>query len=287
MGGKVMGEKSLEGKVAFVTGTAAKRGMGRAIALRLAKEGAKVAVADKYSAPKSLFPGDEGWRGLDEVVEEIGALGSEGLAVVADVSDSGAIDEAVKRTLEKFGKIDILVNCVGIRGAVGVPVVEGDEEEWRKMFEVNAVGAFIVSRAIAKDMIRRKEGGKIVHIASAAGKIAAPGSAAYAASKWAVIGLVKSLAMELAPYKINVNTINPGFFVTNLRDEWMEGEAKKRGTSVDEVREQDYKKVTSLVPLGRMGTTDDIADLIFFLVSKESDYLTGQDINITGGHLLH
>ena len=282
-----MGEKNLEGKVAFVTGAAAKRGMGRAIALRLAKEGAKVAVADKYSAPKSLFPGDEEWKGLDEVVEEIGALGSDGLAVVADVSDSRSIDDAVKRTLAKFGKIDILVNCVGIRGAVGVPVVDGDEKEWRQMFDVNAVGAFIVSRAIAKDMIKRKEGGKIVHIASAAGKIAAPGSAAYAASKWAVIGLVKSLAMELAPYKINVNAINPGFFVTNLRDEWMEGEAKKRGVSVDEVREQDYEKVTSLVPLGRMGTTDDIADLIFFLVSKASDYLTGQDINITGGHLLH
>ena len=262
-----MGEKSLEGKVAFVTGAAAKRGMGRAIALRLAKAGAKVAVADKYSAPKSLFPGDEGWRGLDEVVKEIGALGSKGLAVVADVSDSSAIDDAVKRTLEEFGKIDILVNCVGIRGAVGVPVVDGDEKEWRQMFDVNAVGAFIVSRAIAKDMIKRNEGGKIVHIASAAGKIAAPGSAAYAASKWAVIGLVKSLA--------------------NLRDEWMEREAKKRGTSVNEVRDQDYKKVTSMVPLGRMGTTDDIADLIFFLVSKESDYLTGQDINITGGHLLH
>ena len=282
-----MGEKNLEGKVAFVTGAAAKRGMGRAIALRLAKEGAKVAVADKYSAPKSLFPGDEEWKGLDEVVEEIGALGSDGLAVVADVSDSRSIDDAVKRTLAKLGKIDILVNCVGIRGAVGVPVVDGDEKEWRQMFDVNAVGAFIVSRAIAKDMIKRNEGGKIVHIASAAGKIAAPGSAAYAASKWAVIGLVKSLAMELAPHKINVNAINPGFFVTNLRDEWMEREAKKRGTSVGEVREQDYKKVTSLVPLGRMGTTDDIADLIYFLVSKESDYLTGQDINITGGHLLH
>ena len=258
-----MGEKSLAGKVAFVTGAAAKRGMGRAIALRLANEGAKVVVADINPAPKSLFPGDEGWRGLDEVVEEIESLGSEGLAAVADVSDSSAIDEAVKLSLEKFGKIDILVNCVGIRGAVGVPVVEGDEEEWHQMFDVNTIGAFIISKAVAKDMIRRNEGGKIVHIASAAGKIGAPGSASYAASKWAVIGLVKSLALELAPYKINVNAINPGFFVTNLRDDWMKGMAEKTGSSVDEVREEDYKKVTSMVPLDRMGTTDDIADLIF------------------------
>lgn len=286
-GGTGMDEKSLAGKVAFVTGAAAKRGMGHTIALRLAREGAKVVVVDIFPAPKSLFPGDEGWRGLDEAVEEIGFLGSEAFAVVADIADSRAINDAVKKTLEKFGKIDILVNCVGIRGSVGVPVVDFTEEEWHHVFNANTLGAFIVSRAVAKDMIRRNEGGKIVHIASAAGKIGAPGSAVYAASKWAVIGLVRSLALELAPYKINVNAINPGFFVTNLRDEWMEGEAKKRGISVNKVREQDYKKVTSLVPLGRMGTTDDIADLIFFLVSKESDYMTGQDINITGGHIMH
>lgn len=282
-----MAEKSLAGKVAFVTGAAAKRGMGHEIALRFAREGAKVVVSDKFAAPKSLFPGDEGWRGLDEVVEEIESLGSEALAITADVADSGAINGAVKKSLEKFGKIDILVNCAGIRGPVGVPVVDSGEEEIRKLFDVNTIGAFIVSKAVAKDMIKRNEGGKIVHIASAAGKIGAPGSAAYAASKWAVIGLVRSLALELAPHKINVNAINPGFFVTNLRDEWMEGEARKTGTSVDEVREQDYKKVTSMIPLGRMGKTEDIAALILFLVSSQSDYLTGQDINITGGHIMH
>jgi NAD(P)-dependent dehydrogenase (short-subunit alcohol dehydrogenase family) len=206
--------------------------------------------------------------------------------MVADVADSKMIEKAVDQTLKKFGKIDILVNCVGIRGQVGVPVVDSEEEEWREVFDINTLGAFIVSKAIAKDMIRRKEGGKIIHIASAAGRIGAPGSAAYAASKWAVIGLVKSLALELAPHKINVNAINPGFFVTNLRDEWMEGQSREKGVSVDEVRQQDYDKVTTLVPLGRMGTTVDIADLIFFLASSHSDYMTGQDINITGGHLM-
>jgi NAD(P)-dependent dehydrogenase (short-subunit alcohol dehydrogenase family) len=281
-----MAEISLKGKVAFITGAAAKRGMGHAIALRLAGEGANIVVVDKYSAPKSLFPGDEEWKGLDEVVEEIEALGRKAIAITADVADSNMIHEAVDQTLKAFGKIDILVNCVGIRGPVGVPVVDSAEEEWRKIFDINTLGAFILSKAIAKDMIRRKEGGKIVHIASAAGKIGAPGSAAYAASKWAVIGLVKSLALELAPHKINVNAINPGFFVTNLRDEWMEEQSQERGVSVDEVRQQDYDKVTPLVPLGRMGTTEDIADLISFLVSSHSDYMTGQDINITGGHLM-
>lgn len=282
-----MAEKTLDGKVAFVTGAASKRGMGHAIALRLAGQGAKVVVVDRYPAPESLFPGDEGWRGLDEVVEEIESLGSEALAVVADIGNSKEINEAVTKSLDKFGKIDILVNCVGIRGKVGIPVVDSNEEDLHTIFNVNTLGAFFISKAVAKDMIRRNEGGKIVHIASAAGKIGAPGSAAYAASKWAVIGLVKSLALELAPYKINVNAINPGFFITNLRDEWLEEESKKSGLSVDEVREKDYQKVTSLVPLGRMGTTDNIADLISFLVSNQSDYMTGQDINITGGHLMN
>ena len=278
---------SLEGKVAFVTGVAAKRGMGHAIALRLADEGAKVVVTDKYSAPRSAWSGDEDWRGLDEVVEEIESLGSEALAVVADVANSKEIDEAVKKTLDKFGKIDVLVNCGGIRGTVGVPVVDFDEEEWHQMFNINTLGAFIVSKAVAKDMIKRNEGGKIVHIASAAGRIGAPGSAAYAASKWAVIGLVKTLALELAPYKINVNAINPGFFATNLRDDDAVTKSKKAGITIEEFRKDEYKMLTSMVQLGRMGAMEDITRLILFLVTPESEYMTGQDINITGGHLMN
>lgn len=282
-----MNGKRLEGKVAFITGAASKRGMGHAVALRFAEEGAKVVVTDKFAAPKSVWAGDEGWRGLDEVVEEIEARGSEGLAVVADISKSKEVDDAVKQAVDKFGKIDILVSCGGIRGTVGVPVVEGDEKEWHRMFDINTIGAFIVSRAVARDMIRRNEGGKIVHIASAAGRIGAPGSAAYAASKWAVIGLVKSLALELAPYKVNVNAINPGFFATNLRDDDATTKSKKAGISIEEFRKDEYQMLTKMVPLGRMGTMEDITRLILFLVTPESEYMTGQDINITGGHLMN
>jgi NAD(P)-dependent dehydrogenase (short-subunit alcohol dehydrogenase family) len=278
---------SLNGKVAFITGAASKRGMGHAVALRLAKEGADIVVNDKFPAPKSAWAGDEDWKGLKEVVGEIEALGRKALAIVAGVEDSKAVDAAVKTSLDKFGKIDILVNCAGIRGPVGVPVVDGDEKEWRRVFDVNTFGAFIISRAVAKDMIRRKEGGKIIHIASAAGKLGAPGSAAYAASKWAVIGLVQSLALELAPYKINVNAINPGFFTTNLRDEDAVSKSKKLGITVEEFRVDEYKKLITMVPLGRMGSVEDIAKLIFFLASDQSDYMTGQAINITGGHLMH
>jgi meso-butanediol dehydrogenase / (S,S)-butanediol dehydrogenase / diacetyl reductase len=276
----------LDGKVAFVTGAGARRGMGREVALRLAKEGADVVVNDKFRAPKSVWPGDENWQGLDDVVKEIEALGRKGLAVVAGVENSTETDAAVAKAIATFGKIDILVNCAGIRGPVGVSVADGDEADWRQLFEVNTIGAFIVSRSVAKDMIKRNEGGKIVHIASAAGKQGAPGSAAYAASKWAVIGLVESLALELAPYKINVNAINPGFFATNLRDATMERDSSKAGKSIQQHREDEYKMLSKMVPLGRMGKTEDIAKLIFFLCSPESDYMTGQDINITGGTLM-
>jgi meso-butanediol dehydrogenase / (S,S)-butanediol dehydrogenase / diacetyl reductase len=278
---------ALSGKVAFITGAAAKRGMGRAVALRLAMEGADIMVNDKFAAPKSAWAGDENWKGLDDVVKEIQALGRKAISAVAGVEDSKEVDAAVKATLDKFGKIDILVNCAGTRGPVGVNIVDGDEKDWRLMFDVNSLGTMIVSKAVAKDMIRRNEGGKIVHIASAAGKLPCPGSAAYAASKWAVIGIVQALAMELAPYKINVNAINPGFFPTNLRDDDATLHSREKGITVEQFRAEEYKMLANSVPLKRMGKVEDIADLTYFLVSEQSQYLTGLNINITGGTLMH
>jgi NAD(P)-dependent dehydrogenase (short-subunit alcohol dehydrogenase family) len=278
---------ALSGKVAFVTGAGSKRGMGRAIALRLAKEGADVVVLDKFAAPKSAWAGDEDWKGLDEVVQEIEAMGRKGLAVVASIENTAEVEAVVKTAIDEFGKIDILVNCAAIRGTVGIPVVEGDEKEWHLIFDINSIGSFIISKAIARDMIKRNEGGKIVHIASDAGKIGVPGSAAYAASKWAVIGLVESLALELAPYNINVNAINPGFFATNLRDNDAVEKSAKAGVTVEKFREEEYKMLDSMVPLKRMGKVEEIADLIFFLVSDQSAYITGQDININGGNFMH
>jgi len=278
---------TLNGKVAFVTGAGSSRGMGRRVALRLAKEGADVIVHDKFAAPKSAWAGDEDWKGLDDVVQEIEAMGRKGLAVVAGIENTAEVEAAVQTAMDKFGKIDILVNCAAIRGPVGVTVADGDEKEWRLMFDINTIGPFIISKAIARDMIKRNEGGKIVHIASDAGKIGVPGSAAYAASKWAVIGLVESLALELAPYKINVNAINPGFFSTNLRDNDAVEKSAKAGVSIEKFREEEYKMLDSMVPLKRMGKVEEIADLIFFLVSDQSDYITGQNININGGNFMH
>ena len=278
---------ALSGKVAFITGAAAKRGMGRAVAVRLAQEGADVMVTDKFAAPKSAWAGDEHWQGLEDVVKEIQSMGRKAISAVASVDSAAEVEAAVKKTLDTLGKIDILVNCAGTRGPVGVNIADGDEKDWRELFDVNAIGTMIVSRAVAKDMIRRNEGGKIVHIASAAGKLPCPGSAAYAASKWAVIGITQALAMELAPYKVNVNAINPGFFATNLRDEDATLHSKGKGITVEEFRKDEYKMLADMVPLKRMGKLEDITNLIFFLVTDASEYLTGVNINVTGGTLMH
>ncbi len=276
--------KSLEGKVAMVTGAASKRGMGHAVALRLAAEGANVIVLDKFAKPKSLWPGDEGWDGLDAVVEEIKSQGGEALAVVADIADSKAVDDAVAAALKKFGKIDILVHCGGIRGSMTTPIIDLSEEEWKDIVDINLTGSFLISKAVAKTMVPEGEGKKIVLIGSMAALKGYAGSAGYCASKHGILGLGRTLAAELAQYKINVNIINPGGFDTNLRDAEIIKRAKAEGISLAEAVEQEsHKSGPSGIPLGRLGKPEEIADLVFFLVSEQSKYITGEAILIGGG----
>jgi len=276
---------SLSGKVALVTGAASKRSMGRAVAVRLAREGADVAVLDKYDAPKSIWPGDEGWGGLNAVVAEVKAQGRKGLVLVTDVSKGIEVDEAVAKTLEKFGRIDILVHCGGIRGAMTTPIVDLSEEEWRAILDINLTGSFLIARAVAKTMIPDGEGKKIVLFGSKAATQGYAGSSGYCASKHGVLGLGRTLAAELAQYKINVNIINPGAFDTNLRDQEIIKRAKAQGISLAEAIEQESKKggPGPRVPLGRLGKPEEIADLVFFLVSDQSVYITGKTIDIDGG----
>jgi NAD(P)-dependent dehydrogenase (short-subunit alcohol dehydrogenase family) len=274
---------SLEGKVAFITGAGSKRGMGHAIALRLAREGANVVVTDKFEAPKSMFPGDENWAGLPAEVAEIKALGRDALAMTMDIASSQDIDRAVAQALEKFGKIDILVHAAAIRGPVGVPVIDLAEKDIRALMEVDLVASFLVCKAIGKTMVARGGPGKIVIISSTAGLKGVPGSAAYGAAKAGCIALTKSLGLELAKYHINVNGINPGMFITNLRDESFSKLAEAQGVSWDEARRKDQGALANHIPWGRLGTAEEIADLAYFLSSPLSDYLTGESIVLGGG----
>ena len=274
---------SLKGKVAMVTGAASKRGMGHAIAVRLAKEGADVIAADKFASPKSMFPGDEGWGGLDEIVKEIEKLGRKGLAVTVDINVAKEIDAAMDKIMKKFGKLDILVHAAAIRGPVGVNVVDLAEKDIRAIIDVDLVGSFLICKAAAKGMIAGGKGGKIVIFCSLAGTHGVPGSAAYSAAKYGTIGLTKSLALELASYKINVNGINPGMIVTNLRDESFQKMAETDGTTWEEARQKDQGALKLRIPWGRLGTPEEAADLANFLVSDQSDYVTGEVIALGGG----
>jgi NAD(P)-dependent dehydrogenase (short-subunit alcohol dehydrogenase family) len=276
---------SLSGKVALVTGAASKRGMGRAVAVRLSKEGADVAVMDKFATPKSIWPGDEGWQGLDAVVKEIENQGKKGLALVADVCNGKEVDDAVVKVIKKFGKIDILVHCGGIRGAMTTPVTELSESEWREIIDINLTGSFLIAKTVAKTMIPNGEGRKIILIGSKAATQGYAGSSGYCASKHGLLGLGRTLALELAPYKINVNVINPGGFETNLRDQAIVKRAQTQGITVEQAVEEESKKVGPgpSVPLGRLGKPEEVADLVYFLVSDQSAYITGKTIDIDGG----
>ncbi len=274
---------SLNGKVALVTGAAARRSMGHGVALRLAGEGADVVMVDKNATPRSLFSEDKGWEGLNSVVTEVEAKGRKGLAVVADISKEQEVDAAVAKALERFGRVDMLVHCAAIRGPMTTPLVELSGGDWRIVLEVNLTGAFLISKAVARRMIARGEGGKIVLVSSLAGNRGVPGSGAYCASKWGVLGLVKTLALELAKHKINVNALNPGTFDTHLRDENYAQLAKAEGIPLNEFRERFDRQMIGRVPLGRMGTPEDVANLVLFLVSDQSSYITGQAVDICGG----
>ncbi len=267
----------LNGKVALVTGAGGRRGIGRAIATRLAREGADVVVNDIATPPSP------DWDGAEAVVGEIQALGRPAMSVLADVSDALQVQDMVTRTLERFGHIDILVNNAGSQpGKDRVPVVDLEEEVWDLVQRVNARGTFLCCRAAAREMIARNQGGKIINISSTKGKQGAARHAAYSASKFAVIGFTQSLAAELAPHQINVNAICPGL-VASERMRHMAASLKPEGESTESYMEHMKQQGKADIPLGRVGEGADIARTAAFLASAESDYMTGQAISVNGG----
>jgi NAD(P)-dependent dehydrogenase (short-subunit alcohol dehydrogenase family) len=273
----------LKGKVAIVTGAGRKLGIGRGIALRLARDGADIAVAD-ICREFEEFPGYGlgMWEGLKETADEISALGVRGLPVRVDVTDAAQVDEMVRQTVEALGRLDILVNNAG--GAPGpAPVIALEEAAWNKTIAINATGTFLCSRAAARQMLAQGQGGKIINISSIAGKKGAPFLAAYCAAKAAIIGLTRALALELAPVNIQVNAVCPGEVDTDLTRWGWQLEAGMRGTSYEEV----LKRVISEIPVGRLAAADDIADVVTFLASGQSDYMTGQALNVSGGMVMH
>ena len=275
----------LSGKVAIVTGAGGRHGIGRAIATRLAQEGADVVVTDIPQSQEAIRPQDraEGWEGLPSVVQEIEAAGRQALGLFSDAADSGQVEEMVGQVLARFGHIDILVNNAGSRpGRDRVPVVELTEDAFDEVMRVNVRGTYLCSRAVARHMIARQQGGKIIIISSGAGKRGIARYAVYCASKFALVGFTQALAQEMAPHRVNVNAICPGLVDTE-RVDFIAAALAAEGQSAEEHRAMMVRERSTRVPMGRIAQGEDIARLAAFLSSAESDYMTGLSISVSGG----
>ncbi|MBN2260966.1 MAG: 3-oxoacyl-[acyl-carrier-protein] reductase [Clostridiales bacterium] len=245
----------LKDQVAVVTGGS--RGIGKAIALMLAKEGAHVVINYTSSDEKAK-----------EVKSEIEIMGGKAMIYKADVSNEKSVEEFAKAVYKEFGRIDILVNNAGITKD-GL-VMRMKEDDFMKVIEINLKGTFLCSKHFGKLMMKARYG-KIINISSVVGVMGNAGQANYAASKAGVIGLTKSLAKEFASRNINVNAVAPGFIETEMTKELTE-----------EVKES-YAKA---IPLGVYGQPEDVANLVVFLSSSVSNYITGQVINLDGGMVM-
>jgi 3-oxoacyl-[acyl-carrier protein] reductase len=244
----------LTGQVAIVTGAGA--GIGKAIALALAKEGADVAVTDVNL------------ESVQQTAAEIETLGRKAHAAQSDVSDSAAVEVFINAVVEKFGKIDILVNNAGItRDTLLIRMKDAD---WDTVLKINLTGTFNCIRAVSKIMMKQRSG-RIVNMASVIGLMGNAGQANYAASKAGVIALTKSAAKELASRGILVNAIAPGFIMTRM---------------TDVLPEPVKAEMLNRIPLARFGKPEDIANTVLYLVSDASSYITGQVIQVDGGMVM-
>jgi NAD(P)-dependent dehydrogenase (short-subunit alcohol dehydrogenase family) len=277
----------LADKVAIVTGCGGERGLGRAIARRLAADGADLVLTDVAAAGTRVVPTkpESGWGGLVALAGEIQAVGRRAITALLDVRAADEIARMVDAALAAFGRVDILVNnAAAPPGGDRVPVVEMAEDAWRTVLDVNLTGAFLCSRAVARVMLRDKIRGRIINIASDQAKIASPRLAAYCASKTGLVGLTRSLALELAPAGITVNAVCPGGVDTDRLDYLGR---REDGRYDEALRANQIRDRAAAVPIGRLTTPDDVAEVVAFLASPGAEAITGQAINVTGGTVMH
>lgn len=265
----------LENKVSIVTGAAHTRGIGGAIARRLAREGSDLVLMD-------LCLNESAKEQIETLRNDIEKMGRKSLVFIGDVTNKNDVILMLSQAIEQFQKIDILVNNAGIGGPQKI-VVDISEEEWDRIIEVNLKGAFLCSKTVAAHMISQKIPGKIINIASQAGKRGFVFQGAYCASKFGMIGLTQVMALELAKYKITVNAVCPGTVDTDMIDQMFENLAKLSNKPIEEIKEKIIKRQ---IPLGRLEKSDEIANVVAWIASSEADYMTGESVNITGGQTM-
>ena len=272
----------LRDQVAAVTGAGRRGGIGEAVALRLARDGAHVVVGDICAPPTELPHGGSGrWDELAAIAGEIERLGTRTLPLRVDVTDSTSVQAMMADIRATFGRLDILVNNAGI--AIGpAPVLQMDEEAWRRTLEINATGTFLCSKYALPLMIEGGRGGRIVNMSSLAAEKPKPYVSAYAASKAAVVALTRSLSQEVAEFGITVNAVLPGDVDTAFKQWGLHLESLVTGLTHEEV----VTRAVARIPVGRLALPEDVSNLVAFLVSVEAAFITGQAYNVTGGREL-
>lgn len=261
----------LEGKVAVVTGAGRMRSIGRPIAVELARAGCDIVLTGTGRSP-DRYPDDEkaaGWRDIASVAAEVEALGRRALPLVADIADIAAVESLADQVLERFGRVDIVVNNAGAaRGEDRRPVIDLEVDAWNTVMNVNLTGTFFMSKVFGRKLVEAGNGGSIVNISSIAGMMGIFGGTAYGATKWAVRGMTKVAAKELGRHGIRVNSIHPGYIETDM---------------LSEAGLDDQERLARTVPLRRMGTVTDIASMALFLAGDTAAYCTGQEFVVDGG----
>ena len=274
----------LAGKVAIITGSGRPKGLGEAMAKRLAAEGCRVVVTDIGAARGPEIPTEAigTSAGVEQIVAEIRAAGGEAIGVTCDVLEESQIEARVARAVKHYGRLDVMVNNAGI-GYLMKPIVEMTQADWDAVLGVNLRGVFFGIKHAAKQMIAQGGGGRIINIGSQASKSGFPFAAPYVSSKHGVVGLTRTAAIELGPHRITVNTICPNHVTTGLGAWQNQFFSAATGRS----EEKYLADMRARIPLGRPGLQEDIAKACAFLASGEADYVTGEAMNVSGGEEYH
>lgn len=280
---------SLEGKVALITGAGGMKGTGRAIALKLASQGADIVLTDVPRPPELLPPQEvkAGWRSIESVAGEVRALGRRCLPVWCDLTSSHEIRHLIEQSVAHFGRIDILVNNArALMGQDRDPITSLREEVWSRFLAVNTTAPFLTIKHAGQVMMKQGSG-RIINVASEASKRGRPLTAAYTTSKFGLIGLTQCAALELAPHGITVNAVCPGAINSDRFNYAEQAEADAKGMTIEEYRASYVASYAKNIPLGRIAEPEDVANLVAFLASDEASFITGQAYNLNGGTTFH